>query len=634
MHDFPPAVPALEGAPQVIARRRRLPRRDFSQPDTRSPVRFLAWLLWQQAPLLLFTSLVAVVEWLPGSLGPYVIGRIVDDGILPRDLTVVGQLSLVMLGLTLAGVVAGVVNHTLVVRGWLVGMFGPMKLVTRKSTQLGHVLTARVPTGEVLSVSASDSDQFGALTEVISRAMGALIAFLVIASLVLSTSFWLGLVVLVTAPLIVILSTPLLRPLQRREEGERGRSSDRTALATDIVAGLRILRGIGGEQTFARNYTVQSQRTREAGVSAGSWQAAIDAVSVAFSGLFLVTMTWLGAREVIAGALTVGQLISLFGYAVFMVWPIQTFFELAQRWVRGVVSARKAIALLSQEPPWRDPTAPLTLPDGAPLRDHQSGFVAQPGELTVVVSALPDDSAALADRLGRYLPTDHEPISLDAPDGLRRRAARQERVRQRVERVRVIESERELAERDWGVSLGPVDLGDVTIDELRRHLVVSDATSQLFAGTLQSAIDPHGRLTRTEAEAALHAAAGEDVFTSLEGGWQGRIDERGRGLSGGQRQRVVLARALALDAEILVLVEPTSAVDAHTEALIAQRLAAYRRGRTTVITTVSPLLLHHADRVALMSAGKITAEGTHTDLLRTHPEYRRVVARALDDSDD
>jgi len=634
MHDFPPAVPVLEGAPQTVARKRRLPPRDFSQPDTRSPVRFLAWLLWQQAPLLLFAALAAVVEWLPGALGPYVIGRIVDDGILPRDLGVVGQLSLVMLGLTLAGVSAGVVNHTLVVRGWLVGMFGPMKLVTRKSTQLGHVLTVRAPTGEVLSVSASDSDQFGALTEVISRAMGALISFLVIAASVLSTSPRLGLIVLVTAPLIVLLSSPLLRPLQRREEVERGRSSDLTSLATDIVAGLRILRGIGGEQTFARNYGAQSQRTREAGVAAGVWQAAIDAVGVAFSGLFLVMMTWLGAREVIAGALTVGQLISFFGYAVFMVWPIQTFFELAQKWVRGVVSARKAIALLSQEPPWRDPTTPLTLPVRAALRDQKSGFVARAGELTVVVSALPDDSAALADRLGRYLPADHEPISLDVPDGLKGRAARRERARQRAERNRRVESERELAGRDWGVSLGSVDLGDSTMADVRRHIVVSDAGSQLFAGTLQTAIDPHGRLTRAEAEAALHAAAGEDVFTSLEGGWQGRIDERGRGLSGGQRQRVVLARALALDSEILVLVEPTSAVDAHTEALIAERLAAYRRGRTTVVTTVSPLLLHHADRVALMSAGKIVAEGTHAELLRSHPEYRRVVARALDEPDD
>jgi ABC-type antimicrobial peptide transport system ATPase subunit len=91
------------------------------------------------------------------------------------------------------------------------------------------------------------------------------------------------------------------------------------------------------------------------------------------------------------------------------------------------------------------------------------------------------------------------------------------------------------------------------------------------------------------------------VFLAMDGGWQGRLDEKGRGLSGGQRQRVVLARALAREPEVLIMVEPTSAVDAHTEAMIAERLAEYRRGRTTIVTTGSPLLLHHADRVAFLS---------------------------------
>ena len=94
---------------------------------------------------------------------------------------------------------------------------------------------------------------------------------------------------------------------------------------------------------------------------------------------------------------------------------------------------------------------------------------------------------------------------------------------------------------------------------------------------------------------------------------------------------MVLARVLALDSEILILVEPTSAVDAHTEAMIADRLSDYRRGRTTIITTSSPLLLHYADRVALLSGSSVTAYGTHEELLRDNAEYRAVVARALDD---
>jgi len=636
MLDFPPPVAELDAYPtpaeqqREAGTRRRRPPVPFSNPDTSSPSRFLRWLLRQQRPAIVCSSLIAVVEWLPGSLGPYFVGRIIDEGIIGRDLAAVGRWIWILAAVTLLGISAGIVGHTLIVRTWLVGMYGPMKMVSRKAAQLGHVLPLRTPTGEVLSVASGDTDEFGALTEIVPRFIGAFIAYLLIAGLVLSTSFQLGVVVLIFAPVIVLLASPLLRPLERRQEVERTRSSDLTSLATDIVAGLRILRGIGGERTFTRNYTAQSQRTREAGVSAGVWQAAVEANSVLLSGLFLVALTWLGAREVVAGELRVGELVSFFGYAIFMVWPIQTFFELAQKWVRCLVSARKAIAVIGAEPPWRTPAEPLHLPVRAELQDRQSGFVARPGEFTIVVSALSDDSAALADRLGRYLPADHEPVSLDVPTHLGGRAARRARAELAAERAEVLERERNAAQARWGVSLGDVDLADVPIADVRRTLVVSDSASQVFAGTLQSAIDPHGRLTLEQAEAALHAAAGEDVFTALDGGWQGHLEERGRGLSGGQRQRIVLARVLALDPEILILVEPTSAVDAHTEAIIAERLVAYRQGKTTIVTTVSPLLLHHADRVAFLSGSSVVAYGAHEELLRTHAGYRGVVARALD----
>ncbi len=95
----------------------------------------------------------------------------------------------------------------------------------------------------------------------------------------------------------------------------------------------------------------------------------------------------------------------------------------------------------------------------------------------------------------------------------------------------------------------------------------------------------------------------------------------------------MLARALVADPEVLVLVEPTSAVDAHTEARIAARLAEARRGRTTIATTVSPLLLHHADDVVLLEDGRVVARGTHDELLASNAAYRAVVARGMDEDE-
>ncbi len=255
--------------------------------------------------------------------------------------------------------------------------------------------------------------------------------------------------------------------------------------------------------------------------------------------------------------------------------------------------------------------------------------MARPGRLTVVVSARPETSAALADRLGRWFTAEDEPPPLVEEGRRRGRRSREER---RAARELIATRDAERAARPWGVTYGGVDLSAVPLAEVRRTILVSDTAAQLFSGTLQDAVDPHGTLTRAQAEHALRTAAAEDVYDALPDGWAGELDERGRGLSGGQRQRVVLARALAADPEVLVLVEPTSAVDAHTEARIAERLAEHRAGRTTVVTTVSPLWLHHADHVVLLVDGTVVAGGRHEELLASSPDYRDLVVRTLEDS--
>ncbi len=624
MQDFPPRIATFFSGTSDA------PTPD---PDTRSPAAFLRWMLRQQWQVITLASLACLLWLMPLTFGPYIFGRAVDDGILGGSTADLLTWAGVMLGVVIVGGVFGVVFHTLVVRSWLISLYGTTQMVTRKIAQMGHVLPRRSPTGEVLSVASSDSDEFGALTEILARSAAQLVSYLTVAAIVLSMSWQLGVLVLVAAPVLLGAALPLLRPLHRRQQTERSRNSELTSMATDIVAGLRILRGIGGEETFGRNYAVQSQSARRAGVSSGIWQAAVEAVGVLLSGIFLVSLVWLGTRQVNAGELSVGQLVSFLGYGLFMVGPIRTFFELAQKSTRALVSARRAIAIFEQRPPWREPADPVPLDGGAEIVDDLSGFTAHPGLLTVVVSAVPEQSAALADRLGRYLPPDTDPVGEDDADGLKGRAARRARADRERRRARIAARDEEVATRAWGVRLGGVDLSAARLDDVRRQVLVSDTGSGLFAGTLQDAIDPHGRLTREQAEEALRVANAEDVYDALPEGWQGELDERGRGLSGGQRQRVVLARALAVDAPILVLVEPTSAVDAHTEARIAARVSDLRRGRTTVVCTVSPLWLHHADRVVLLRDGVVVADGEHADLLEHDADYRSVVVRSLDDHD-
>ena len=620
MQNFPPPVSVFHTLPGEAP---TLP------PDLRSPTRFLLWQLRHQAPVIASATLVGILWQLPMTVGPWLVGRAVDRGILANSTEALLQWTGLLLLVTIIGAFFGIAMHTLVVRSWLIALYGTVGMVTRKAVQLGHVLPRRTPTGEVLSVASSDSDEFGAFTEVVARALSQLVAYLTVAAIVLLTSPTLGVMVLAAAPILVGLALPLLRPLHRRQQTERTRNSTLTSMATDIVAGLRILRGIGGESTFGRNYARQSQLTRRAGVSAGVWQAAIEAVGVLLSGCFLVLLMYAGTRAVDSGDLTVGELVSFLGYGLFMVGPIRTFFEFAQKLTRALVSAKKAVAVLELTPPWRQSTDPVELPHVGDLVDESSGFVARPGQLTVVVSAVPESSAALADRLGRWFTVEEEPPPLLESTG--RRWGRQTRAERRQRRELMAARDAARAAEPWGVTYGGVDLGRVPLDEVRRTILVSDSNSAIFAGTLQDAVDPHHQLTREQAEEALRTAAAEDVYDALPSGWAGELDERGRGLSGGQRQRVVLARALAADPRVLVLVEPTSAVDAHTEARIAERLAQHRQGKTTVVTTVSPLWLHHADHVVLLSGGGVVAEGRHEDLLSDNPDYRDVVVRSMED---
>jgi ABC-type multidrug transport system fused ATPase/permease subunit len=207
-----------------------------------------------------------------------------------------------------------------------------------------------------------------------------------------------------------------------------------------------------------------------------------------------------------------------------------------------------------------------------------------PGELTAVVAGVPEQASAIADRLGRFADGD-------------------------------------------GVRLGGVDLRDLPLEVVRRRVLVSEHDPRLFTGRLAGELDPTGSAPPDRVPAALHTASAGDVLEALPDGLATEVAERGRTFSGGQRQRLVLARALVADPEILVLVEPTSAVDAHTEARIADRLVAARAGRATVVCTTSPLLLDRADKVALVADGRVVAEGTHRELLDTDPRYRAVVTR-------
>jgi len=165
---------------------------------------------------------------------------------------------------------------------------------------------------------------------------------------------------------------------------------------------------------------------------------------------------------------------------------------------------------------------------------------------------------------------------------------------------------------------------------LRERVVVSEVDPRLFTGPLREELSPHRAASDATILETIEAASAEDVIDALPDGLDTEVEERGRGFSGGQRQRLALVRVLLLDPEFLVLVEPTSAVDTHTEGRIARRLREAREGRGTVVATTSPLLLEQADEVFYVAGGVVVDRGGHDDLLDANPSYRALILRGND----
>jgi ABC-type multidrug transport system fused ATPase/permease subunit len=555
---------------------------DPGTPDTRGGWRYLWWLVLRQPGRSLAGAVLGSVWMVLLAAQPYLMARSVDEGLVPGRLGVLAAWTAVMFVVGSVNAWLSIMRHRTMTRVRMDAYFRTVKVVVGQVVRLGAALPRRAGAGEVVTIGVGDVHTVAQSLTVVGPGVGSAVVYVVVAGLLLAISAPLAAVVLLGLPVIALVTGPLTLRLQGAETAYRERQGVLTARIGDLAGGLRVLNGLGGKGLFADAFRQDSQRLRAQGYRVGAVASWVQALGVGLPTLFLAVVTWLAARLAAQGSLTIGELVSVYGYVAVLIGPVAFFVQMAYDLNRGVVAARRVVRLLRLEPEPDEGTLPA--PEGpAELHDPASGVRVVPGRLTALATARPAEAAAVVDRLGRFGPTDAT----------------------------------------WGdVRLDAVPLADV-----RRRILVADNEADLFAGPLREVVAAGHTADEQELGRALYAAAAEDVVRGLPDGPDSPVSGQGRNLSGGQRQRMRLVRALSADPEVLLAIEPTSALDAHTEATVARRLRQAREGRTTVVTSTSPLMLDRADTVLFLVDGKVAASGPHRRLLAAEPGYRALVAR-------
>ncbi|WP_406728669.1 ABC transporter ATP-binding protein [Streptomyces sp. GD-15H] len=565
---------------------------DFAGPE---PVhlsnwaRFLLWLIVSQLRRTLTGAVLGSLWMLGLSVPPYLLSRAIDDGLKAGSGRALLGWVAVLCVVGLGNAALGIARHRTMTMVRMDASFRIVRAVVRQSTRLGATLTRRSSTGEVMAIGMADVQAISQSLTVTGPGIGAVVAYVVVALLLFAISPLLAAVILLGVPLLAVTVGPLLHRMQEAGMSYREQQGALTARLVDVIGGLRVLNGLGGKQACADHYHRESGALRTEGYRVAAITSWVGALGVGLPALFLAVVTWLAARMAAQGSITIGDLIAVYGYAAMLIVPVSFFIEGGSDLARASVAARQVIAFLRLEPEQgADPrTAPAAPTAPAVLHDPVSGVEVRPGLLTALAGSRPADGAAVLDRLGLLT--------------------------------------------DSAVTWGGVRLDELPREQVRERILVADNEAYLFAGAVREVVAGRHEPNDVAVRAAIHTAVADDIVEALPERLDAAVTGQGGNFSGGQRQRLRLARALYAEPEVLLAAEPTSAVDAHTEALMAERVRDARQRRTTVITTTSPLILELADVVVHLVDGKAAGSGTHRELLRTDADYRVLVTRGSEE---
>ncbi len=539
---------------------------------------------------------------------PRLIQRIIDQGIKTKNLSVVINTSILMLGISLLSTIFAVGNNIFSVRVGESVARDLREAVFLKIQEFSYSNLDNFSTGKLMVRLTSDASAVQRLVQVSLR-IGTRAPLLIIGSLILmiNTSRQLALSILpilfVAMVLIVVFSVkmePLFRIVQQK--------LDRlNTVLQENISGVRLVKVFVRADHEGKRFETSNEELTHETTRVMQFMSTMTPALTLLINVGIVGIVWAGGLEAINGSITIGQLVAFTNYLMTIMIPLLAMTNLANVWANGIASARRINEILDTVSEVRDDPKAQLFPDRGQARVvfkdvsfHYNGsndgnvlkginLVAEPGQTVAILGATGAGKSTLINLIPRFYDVSSGQVLIDG-----------------------------------------INVRDIEQDSLLSQIGIVPQETILFSGTVRDNIRyGHPEASEEQVIAAAEAAQAHEFILSLPQGYDTHVEERGSNLSGGQKQRIAIARALIMQPKILILDDSTSSVDIETETKIQNALDTIMQDRTSFMVAQRISTVLNADKIVVIDKGLIVAEGTHAELIKSSKIYQEIYESQL-----